>query len=564
VIPNVVKGGDMRGLLQYLVETDQGRTHNVHDNPHVVSGDHHLMAWHGAEQLDGAAANEIVDYLDEPRKRWGTEICAQVRARDPETDEVKVVGYREQNVWHCSLSLSAEEGAVDEDRWDAIARDFMDRMGFTEEGSGKAPARWVAIHHGTSSAGNDHVHIAASMVREDGTRWDGRFGDWRRAQEACRELEIKHGLRPVVGRESGLAVRGEKAAERETAKRAGLTNTAPVELAHRVRATAVASTSEAEWVRRVRGSGVVLKPYYAKGTTDVVTGYKAALRPETYSDKLVFYGGGRLGKDLSLPRIREHFAEPTIDEADAAVVEWTAAAKGRPPAVQSGRESAQMAPGASVEAAHRLGALNERLASIDPVDHVAWGDAARDVSGALSAWARFDPENRQALNDAARQVARSAQVSRRGGPPRARPKAGAMGAAAVLLQARTGGKGTVAGGLLMRQVLAATVALRDRQVAVRQLAEARALHAGAVQRLQQIPMVGYGDETTAVQNAAAEQQSVRAYEIAMSGRGDPRPGRTDGQGTPAIEGAPDPLPRVLGERPRDTRTAGKDRHGYDR
>ena len=41
------------------------------------------------------------------------------------------------------------------------------QMGFTEA-SGKAPIRWVAIHHGVSTNGNDHIHIAATMVREDG------------------------------------------------------------------------------------------------------------------------------------------------------------------------------------------------------------------------------------------------------------------------------------------------------------------------------------------------------------------------------------------------------------
>ena len=39
-------------------------------------------------------------------------------------------------------------------------------MDFTDAG-GKSPCRWVAIHHGQFQKGNDHLHIAASMVRED-------------------------------------------------------------------------------------------------------------------------------------------------------------------------------------------------------------------------------------------------------------------------------------------------------------------------------------------------------------------------------------------------------------
>nr|WP_242703300.1 relaxase/mobilization nuclease domain-containing protein [Paenarthrobacter ureafaciens] len=78
------------------------------------------------------------------------------------------------HVWHCSLSLRAEEGDLTDQKWADIAQDFMDEMGFTET-SGRAPAQWVAIRHGHSKAGNDHIHIAASMVREDGTKWSS----WR-------------------------------------------------------------------------------------------------------------------------------------------------------------------------------------------------------------------------------------------------------------------------------------------------------------------------------------------------------------------------------------------------
>ena len=31
------------------------------------------------------------------------------------------------------------------------------------------------------------------MVREDGTKWAGRYGDYREAQAACRAIEAKYG-----------------------------------------------------------------------------------------------------------------------------------------------------------------------------------------------------------------------------------------------------------------------------------------------------------------------------------------------------------------------------------
>ncbi|MFY0408705.1 relaxase/mobilization nuclease domain-containing protein [Solicola sp. PLA-1-18] len=542
-MPNVVKGGDMRGLVQYLAGPGKA---NEHDNPHVVSGDAHLVAWHGAEQLDRAGANEIADYLDEPRKRWGTEVRAQVTALDPVTERKTVMGYRNQHVWHCSLSLAADEGALSEEKWDAVARDFMDRMGFTEEGSGKAPARWVAIHHGASANGNDHIHIAASAVREDGTRWGGEYLDYKRAQDACREIEKAHGLRTVAGREAGLSVRGEKAAERAAAERAGMPNTAPVELAHRVRAAAVASTSEAEWVRRVRASGVVVKPYYAKGTTDVVTGYKAALKPAEYNDKLVFYGGGRLGKDLSLPRIREGFQTPTLEQADAASAEWAAAAKGQAPA-GAGREAKPVREGASESVARTLGEVNARLASVPVTDAAAWADVARDASGVLSAWARFDTANARELNAAAAQLARSAQVRRRGEPHR-RGSASTMGAAVVLLQSRTDGKGSVAGVLLAQQVFKMATAIRDRQAAVGQAVEARRTHIDVLERLSRVPLTGYASATTSgsvtVPQMSAETQHAADVAAALNSNTSRTRSVTPNQVSP--------LPRPLPERRKST------------
>lgn len=78
-------------------------------------------------------------------------------------------GHKQADVWHCSLSLRAEEGALTDQQWGDIANDFVDAMGFTEA-SGKAECRWVAINHGTSENGNHHIHVAVSLVREDGTK----------------------------------------------------------------------------------------------------------------------------------------------------------------------------------------------------------------------------------------------------------------------------------------------------------------------------------------------------------------------------------------------------------
>ncbi|MBM4570415.1 hypothetical protein GS489_08660 [Rhodococcus hoagii] len=50
-----------------------------------------------------------------------------------------------------------------------IAQRFVEEMGFIDPDGAKS-SRWVAIHHGQSKNGNDHIHIAVQMVREDGPR----------------------------------------------------------------------------------------------------------------------------------------------------------------------------------------------------------------------------------------------------------------------------------------------------------------------------------------------------------------------------------------------------------
>ncbi|MEV8212068.1 relaxase/mobilization nuclease domain-containing protein, partial [Streptomyces sp. NPDC079189] len=187
----------------------EGRA-NEHTEQHLVAGDHAIMARHGYAVLDAAAAREIGVALDTPRVAYGVEVTRQVRVADPETGEVhndRVAA----DVWHCSLSLRAEEGQLSDEQWGTIAQQFVDRMGFTEA-SGKAPCRWVAVRHGLSKNGNDHVHIAVSLVREDGTKAT-THNDYKRAQELCRTLEVEHGLMPVDSRERGMGERGVKPAE---------------------------------------------------------------------------------------------------------------------------------------------------------------------------------------------------------------------------------------------------------------------------------------------------------------------------------------------------------------
>ena len=221
------------------------------------------------------------------------------------------------------LSLRAEEGQLSDEKWGAIAEDFANRMGFTET-SGKASCRWVAVRHGLSTNGNDHVHIAVSLVREDGTK-ASTHNDFSRAQDVCRDLEREYGLELLESRSQGIGERGVKPAERERAIRTDSVEVDAHKMERTVWAAATAAVDEGEFVRRLRRGGVLIRPRYAAGRDDVVAGYSVAVRPDA-GEKPIWYGGGRLARDLNLPRLREGWpASPQT--AQGAVDEWRTTAK---------------------------------------------------------------------------------------------------------------------------------------------------------------------------------------------------------------------------------------------
>jgi hypothetical protein len=432
VIPKISKAGVPGPVLRYLVGPGKA---NEHTFPHLVAGPEMLMAGYEGGELSRAQADELAAWIDAPRRRFEVSVTAPRTVQDPSTGERIEVGRREENVWHCSLSIAAVEGELGDQRWQTVAQEFAGAMGLSGQ-DGKAPCRWVAVHHGRSANGNDHVHLVASTVREDGTRWEGRYRDYVKAQAVCRGLEERHGLARLTGPAAGICERGSTRAEINRAARSGAELTCPQELAQRVRAAAVAATSEAEFVRRVRGEQIVIKPRYAPGSTTEVVGYRVALPAECNNGQWRWYGGGTLGRDLSLPRLRETWPVPQPEDRAVAVGDWQAAHSGRATATIGGRETRGLTADAHATATTRLAAWNDRLAQLPLSDDGGWAEAARQVAGAVAAWARHDPDHGPELARAARALARSAQTRRPGST--AAPHADSARAATLLLSAGAG------------------------------------------------------------------------------------------------------------------------------
>ena len=198
--------------------------------------------------------------------------------------------------------------------------------------SGKPPCPWVAVRHGRSTAGNDHIHMAVSLVREDGTKasvWRDRV----RLSELCGDVERRLGLTVVDGRQrGGLPAPGRP--ETEASHRRGRPEAERTSLARLVRAAGVLSRDEAEFVRRLRAGGALARPRYGPGGRTEVGGYSVALRPSQDGQALVWFGGGHLGGDLSLPALRAGW-RTSPEVARAALEEWRGGRHGQ----SGGRET---------------------------------------------------------------------------------------------------------------------------------------------------------------------------------------------------------------------------------
>jgi hypothetical protein len=426
---------------------------NEHHEPHLVAGDPAVMAWHDDAELDHAAAVEIAATLDHPRRAFGTRVTTAVKDADGRRR-----GVRDAHVWHCSLNLGPDDGELADERWARIAEEFVDLMGFT----GEHPCRWVAVRHGPSAGGNDHIHVVVSLVREDGTKANV-WNDRPRAQQACGDLERKHGLVVLESRAAGRGgARGHKPAENAISERQGGSELARARLERVVRGSAAAAVEEAEFVRRVRRAGVKLRPRFAAGRDDVVMGYSAALRPPA-GQAPVWYGGGHLARDLTLPRLRAQWPD-TPQAAAAAVAEWGAARRNQG-AVAPGREQREPDPRLWASCSAELGELREQLRTVPADDAATWAHVARDTAGAFAAWSLRVEPTPGPLAATACQLARSAQLHAHQVRPRRAGLPSAGGAAALLASASRGGRGPVGELALLRQLANTAHALHDAHVA---------------------------------------------------------------------------------------------------
>lgn len=279
MIGKIKRGNGLRKLLWYL--WGPGRC-NEHTDPHLVAG------W------DDATALEPLE---------GVGVTADIRplARLLEQPLHAAVRLPSKTVWHCSLRAAPEDRTLTDGEWAEIAADVLHRTGLAARGDDRA-VRWIAMRHAP-----DHIHIVATLARQDGKPAQA-WNDFYRVREACHAAEERSGLRATAPADS-TAPRAADRGETEKAHRQGRREPARATLRRHVRQAAAATHDDESFFAALRDLGVMVRPRHSSRNLNQITGYAVAMPGDhTAAGTPVWYGGGRLAADLTLPRLRRRWA----------------------------------------------------------------------------------------------------------------------------------------------------------------------------------------------------------------------------------------------------------------
>ncbi|UZJ26956.1 hypothetical protein RHODO2019_18900 (plasmid) [Rhodococcus antarcticus] len=365
------KGSRTRGLVEYLFGPGRAEEHTDQRIAAAWSG-----AWEGLERPDEVQRALLAAELDAPLETLRGLVGEQGPAR---------------HVYHLSISNHAEDRTLTDEEWAVVAHTVADRLGFSETDT-RAGVRWIAVHHGAASEGRDHIHLQATLVREDG-RAVHLSNDYRTLREVATDMRARFGLE-VRTRDVGA---GTPPLSRVEVQRQNTTRQESdrEKLRRVVRACGTASRTEAEFVTMAGEHGVIVRPRWDTGTgRTAVVGYSVA-RPSTpgSGEDLVWFGGGKLGRDLTLPALRAGWtADP------GAVPAWRAvdspAARPGPSRLGRVRPGPGLTAGGDtqeVAAARAVHQVREALRAVPVGDAQAWSAAARDGAGVLAAAAQGRP-----------------------------------------------------------------------------------------------------------------------------------------------------------------------------
>jgi len=304
------RGCGVRGLLYYLFTEGLAGAKGLesdHSDARVIA------SWDGRPDT-------VQPGLGVSGKRDFTELADRLN------EPVAVLGYSKQElrtikpVYHLAIAAAKDpETGAPLDRtlldaeWADIAQEYLDRIGLARR-EDDLGVRWVAVRHA-----QDHVHLVATLARQDGRR-PRLSNDHYRSMEASRFVEQKYGLvaTAATGR-TGPAKpsRGEQRKHRDTTRRReaqgrpGPAVTDREQLRCQVRVAAAGASGQSEFFDRLRADGLLVRERLSELNPGEVTGYAVAL-PDRYGTGAapVYFGGGKLASDLTLPRLQRRWDGP--------------------------------------------------------------------------------------------------------------------------------------------------------------------------------------------------------------------------------------------------------------
>ncbi len=373
------RGRDVGGLLRYLFQ--EGR-----------AGESGLAADHTAPRLI-AAWDSDPTRLEPGRTAAGRRavralagaLSAPVRAAnvDPAT----------KPVYHLAIAAAKDprtgkllDKMLSDGQWADIAAEYLHQIGLAKRGDEQA-VRWVAVRHA-----DDHIHVVATLARQDGRRVFPR-NDHYRAREASLTVEARYDLirtSPAGRTSSRPPSRGETRKHQATVdarRQAGRPGpSAPDRLVLRqlVRAAAAGSTGWEDFTEQLSRHGVLLQPRMSERDPGQITGYAVALPGRSDSGPAIWFGGGKLAPDLTLPQMqrRWHSHEQHPQPADA-----LGAGARRPHPEMQGAQGAQRAGGEPAAGRDRFGLTRQERQGLWQAAQDAATRAAAQISATVAAGA---------------------------------------------------------------------------------------------------------------------------------------------------------------------------------
>lgn len=406
------RGSHVAGLVHYLLGPGKGadgsEKGDVHRDQRVVAMSGDITEVAKGRQLSGEEENSLSTQL------------GLYAAMFPQA--CPTAG----SVYHVVFSLPAGEHLGD-DQWARIAEDTA-KVLHLERPNG-AVGSWAAFCHGESAGGFEHMHFAASLVRSDGSEVRPYLRNgYAELHGVARDAEARYGLSVLAGRDHGSVPTAQRP-EVEACARRGRAEPERDLLARAVRSAASGARTEMDFIDGLRAAQVLVRPRYETGGRTKVVGYSVAVpvAKETPGQtrareaagkapaKPVWFGGGKLGRDLTLPALRAQWGQQGgLDQAGEdpdTVRRWQRRPPRFDPAADRDR-SARLLAGSKpwVRAAETLATLNRLTAESGELGGPEWRRLAREAAGATSGLSRrLEVDGPGPLAAASKALARASQ-----------------------------------------------------------------------------------------------------------------------------------------------------------